>query len=123
VRSGAERFLTAALLALTALSTATALGQGVPPATNASSSAPTAQVAVKRPKIGLVLSGGGARGLTHVGVLKVLQELRVPVDYITATSMGSIVGGLHASGMPASTIEELVVLDPPLFPISRRGES
>ncbi len=52
-----------------------------------------------RPKIGLVLSGGGARGLTHIGVLKVLDRLRVPVDYIAATSMGAIVGGLYASGM------------------------
>lgn len=52
-----------------------------------------------RPKIGLVLSGGGARGLTHVGVLKVLHEMKVPIDYIAATSMGAIVGGLYASGM------------------------
>ena len=46
-----------------------------------------------------MLSGGGARGLTHVGVLKVLHEMRVPIDYIAATSMGAIVGGLYASGM------------------------
>ena len=45
-----------------------------------------------------MLSGGGARGIAHVGVLKVLEELRMPVDYIAATSMGSIVGGLYASG-------------------------
>src|SRR5512135_1798202 len=51
-----------------------------------------------RPRIGLVLSGGGARGAAHVGVLKVLEELRVPIDYITGTSMGSIVGGSYASG-------------------------
>ena len=49
-----------------------------------------------RPKIGLVLSGGGARGITHIGVLKVLEEMHIPVDYIAATSMGSIVGGLYA---------------------------
>ena len=59
----------------------------------------------RRPKIGVVLSGGGARGLAHIGVLKVLDELRVPVDYISATSMGAIVGGLYASGMPASEME------------------
>ena len=59
-----------------------------------------APVAAKpRPKIGLVLSGGGARGLTHIGVLKVLHEMRVPLHYIAATSMGAIVGGLYASGM------------------------
>ena len=60
---------------------------------------PAPSPAAPRPKIGLVLSGGGARGLTHIGVLKVLHELRVPVDYIAATSMGAIVGGLYASGM------------------------
>ena len=46
-----------------------------------------------------MLSGGGARGLTHIGVLKVLHEMRVPIDYIAGTSMGAIVGGLYASGM------------------------
>ena len=58
-----------------------------------------------RPRIGLVLSGGGARGLAHVGVLKVLEELRVPVDFIAATSMGAIVGGLSATGMGAGEME------------------
>ena len=51
-----------------------------------------------RPKVGLVLSGGGARGVAHIGVLKVLEELRVPVDFIAGTSMGSLVGGIYASG-------------------------
>jgi NTE family protein len=51
-----------------------------------------------RPRIGLVLSGGGARGAAHIGVLKVLEELRVPIDFIAGTSMGSIVGGSYASG-------------------------
>ena len=51
-----------------------------------------------RPRIGLVLSGGGARGAAHIGVLKVLEELRVPIDVIAGTSMGSIVGGSYASG-------------------------
>ena len=58
-----------------------------------------------RPKIGLVLSGGGARGLAHVGVLQVLERARVPVDVIVGTSMGAIVGGLYASGMKADEIE------------------
>jgi NTE family protein len=61
-----------------------------------------------RPKIGLVLSGGGARGLSHIGVLKVLEELRVPVDFIAATSMGSIVGGLYASGMSVNDLDHTV---------------
>lgn len=58
-----------------------------------------------RPKVGLVLSGGGARGVAHIGVLKALEELRVPVDYIAGTSMGAIVGGLYASGMSPDEIE------------------
>ena len=58
-----------------------------------------------RPRVGLVLSGGGARGAAHVGVLKVLEESRVPVDYIAGTSMGAIVGGLYASGMSADEID------------------
>lgn len=65
-----------------------------------------------RPRIGLVLSGGGARGIAHVGVLKVLERERVPIDVIAGTSMGAIVGGLYASGMRADEIEtELRRLD------------
>jgi NTE family protein len=60
----------------------------------------------KRPRICLVLSGGGARGAAHVGVLKVLDELRVPVDCIAGTSMGSIVGGAFASGITVAEMEE-----------------
>ncbi len=60
-----------------------------------------------RPKIGLVLSGGGARGATHVGVIQVLEELRVPLDYIAGTSMGSIIGGLYATGTPVDELEKL----------------
>jgi NTE family protein len=58
-----------------------------------------------RPRIGLVLSGGGARGLAHVGVLKVLERLRVPVDVVAGTSMGAIIGGLYASGMSAEELD------------------
>ena len=65
-----------------------------------------------RPRIGLVLSGGGARGLAHVGVLKVLERERIPVDVIAGTSMGAIVGGLYASGLSAQDIEtEVLKLD------------
>ncbi len=73
-------------------------------ATEASASS-TAQ---KRPRIGLVLSGGGARGAAHVGVLKVLEELRVPIDCIAGTSMGSIVGAAYASGMQISEMERSI---------------
>jgi len=61
-----------------------------------------------RPRVGLVLSGGGARGLAHVGVLKVLDQMRVPVDAIAGTSMGAVIGGLYASGRSAAEIEALV---------------
>ena len=60
----------------------------------------------KRPKVCLVLSGGGARGAAHVGVLKVLEEMRVPVDCITGTSMGSLVGAAYASGMTVPEMEQ-----------------
>ncbi|MFY8119691.1 MAG: patatin-like phospholipase family protein, partial [Roseateles sp.] len=66
----------------------------------------------ERPRLGLVLSGGGARGLAHVGVLKVLERERIPVDVIAGTSMGAIIGGLYASGMSASAMErELAPLE------------
>ena len=61
-----------------------------------------------RPRIGLVLSGGGARGLAHVGVLRVLEENQVPIDAIAGTSMGAVIGGLYASGMTPAEIESLV---------------
>ena len=59
----------------------------------------------ERPRIGLVLGGGGARGGAHIGVLKVLQEMRVPVDYVAGTSMGAIVGALFAIGLTPQQIE------------------
>ena len=60
------------------------------------------------PRVALVLSGGAAKGFAHVGVLKVLEEMRVPVHLITATSMGSIIGGLYASGLSPEEIEEIM---------------
>jgi NTE family protein len=62
----------------------------------------------RRPSVGLVLSGGGARGGAHIGVLRALQELRVPVDYIAGTSIGAIVGGFYASGMTVPDMTHLV---------------
>ena len=59
-----------------------------------------------RPRIGLVLGGGGARGFAHVAVLKELERQRIPVDCIAGTSMGSLIGGLYASGMSADQIEK-----------------
>ncbi len=74
---------------------------------------PAAQAALRegrsgRVRIGLVLSGGGARGIAHIGVLRVLQKLRVPIDAIAGTSMGAVVGGLYASGLNAKQIEAVV---------------
>jgi len=61
-----------------------------------------------RPRIGLVLGGGGARGAAHIGVLQELERLRVPIDAIAGTSMGAVVGGLYASGMTPAELEKLV---------------
>ena len=58
-----------------------------------------------RPRVGLVLSGGGAKGIAHVGALKVIEELGIPIDYIGGTSMGSIVGGMYALGYTTSQLE------------------
>jgi NTE family protein len=68
-----------------------------------------AQASAPRPRIGLALSGGGARGVAHVGVLKVLEEMRIPISCVTGTSMGAIVGGTFAVGTPPKRLEELVL--------------
>ena len=86
--------LAAAALSFTLLQTAALAAEG----------AATPQ----RPRIGLALSGGGARGLAHVGVLKVLDELHVPVDCVTGTSMGSIVGGAFAAGSSAKKMQTVI---------------
>ena len=62
----------------------------------------------RRPKIGIAFAGGGARGGAHVGVLKVLEELRVPVDYVAGTSIGSIIAALYASGMAPDEMEKVL---------------
>jgi NTE family protein len=61
-----------------------------------------------RPKVGVVLSGGGAKGMAHIGALKVLEKAGVPVDYVVGTSMGSIIGGLYAIGYTAQQMDSLV---------------
>ena len=60
----------------------------------------------KQPKIGLALSGGGARGAAHIGVLRELERQNIHIDYIAGTSMGAIVGGLYASGMTVDQIDK-----------------
>ena len=75
------------------------------PSRNPMPAAARARLPSSRPKVCLVLSGGGARGAAHIGVLKVLEELRVPIDCIAGTSMGSLVGGAYASGMSIADME------------------
>lgn len=65
-------------------------------------------VVATRPKTCLVLSGGGARGIAHIGVLKVLEELRIPIDCVVGTSAGAIIGGAYASGASPSDIETFI---------------
>src|SRR5436190_21319284 len=64
--------------------------------------------AVPHPKVGLVLEGGGALGLAHIGVIQWLEEHRIPVSYVSGTSMGGLVGGLYATGHSAPAIKELI---------------
>jgi len=89
----------------TLLVTAIAILSLLPPWTTA-----VATEAAQRahPRIGLVLSGGGARGAAHIGVLKVLEELRIPVHVVVGTSMGSLVGGSYAAGLTPAVLEERV---------------
>ena len=68
----------------------------------------SARESVKQPKIGLVLSGGGAKGFAHVGALKVIEEAGIPIDFIAGTSVGSIIGGLYAIGYDATMLEKIV---------------
>ncbi|MEO8169057.1 MAG: patatin-like phospholipase family protein, partial [bacterium] len=63
----------------------------------------------KRPHVGIALSGGGARGTAQIGVLKALEENHIPIDFISATSIGSIIGGLYASGYTVAEIESLAL--------------
>lgn len=71
--------------------------------------ASAAAQSAERPKIGLALSGGGARGAAHIGVLRELERRRVPIDYIAGTSIGAIVGGMYASGLDTDAIEKVLV--------------
>lgn len=70
---------------------------------------PLVILAQNQPKVGLVLSGGGAKGFAHIGVLKELEKAGVQIDYIGGTSMGAIVGGLYAAGYSANQIEDIIL--------------
>src|SRR5258706_5333620 len=62
----------------------------------------------KQPHLALVLSGGGARGFAHIGVLEILDSAQIPVDFIVGTSMGAIIGGLYAAGYSPKELEHMV---------------
>ena len=78
------------------------------PSTGSAQARPVTSNDGSRPKIGLVLGGGGAKGGAHVGVLEVLEELRIPVDFIAGTSIGAAIGGLYASGTSVSELKDLL---------------
>ena len=63
---------------------------------------------VRAQKVGLVLSGGGAKGMTHIGIIRALEENNIPIDYITGTSMGAIVGSLYAMGYSPDDMEKMI---------------
>jgi NTE family protein len=67
----------------------------------------TDAAAAERPKIGLVLSGGGARGAAHIGVIRALEDMQVPIDAVAGTSMGAVVGGLYCAGLSGADIEQV----------------
>jgi len=69
----------------------------------------TIRINETRPKIGLVLSGGGAKGAAHIGVIRVLEEYGIPIDYITGTSFGSLIGALYTSGYTPDEMEEIIL--------------
>ncbi len=104
----ALRALPFALL-LAALPAAAAAQVEARPATQPAAQPAEPRPATARPKVALVLSGGGARGLAHIGVLRVLEELRVPVDIVVGTSFGAIVGGAYAGGADVAELERLVL--------------
>ncbi len=100
------RFSRALLLPLALSLSLGALAQGSPVPADPAPAPPAPAKA--RPKIGLALSGGGARGVTHIGVLRALEEMHIPIDYIAGTSMGSVVGGLYATGTTTEDLQSLI---------------
>ena len=91
-----------------ALCLAAALLASVPGLAAGSTPAAEATAASSRPRVGLVLGGGGAKGAAHVGVLDVREEMRIPVDCVVGTSMGALVGGAYASGLDAEELDRAI---------------
>ena len=82
--------------------------EGGLPASTAEGKRRISQELGRRPRIGLALGGGGTRGAAHIGVLKVLEENHIPIDYICGTSIGSVVGGFYASGVSISRMQQII---------------
>ncbi len=105
-RLGGLALFSALMLGLTAPVHARSVDE--PPAATAQAGAPEVAQGETRPRLGLVLAGGGARGSAHIGVIKVLEELGLRPDVIAGTSMGAIVGGLYATGLSAADLERVI---------------
>ena len=71
-----------------------------------------------RKKVGLVLSGGGAKGMAHICAIKVIEEAGIPIDYVVGTSMGSIIGGLYAIGYTPEQLDSMVRVQDWMFLLS-----
>lgn len=109
---GCQTALAALALALACGASAREHGAAPSPAAQAAAPAPAAGAEPGRPKIGLVLGGGGARGAAHIGVLEELEAMRVPVDCVAGTSFGALVAGAWAAGMtPAAMADAMVGAD------------
>ena len=84
---------------------------------NLSTAAPESEAAgealvqgpTRRPKVALVLSGGGAKGASHIGVIRYLREIGIPIDYVVGTSMGSLIGGMYSLGYDDKLMEEVML--------------
>jgi NTE family protein len=98
----------ASLRGMLVVSASLAVGFSPHPAVAEEGATPVATPQPSRPRIGLVLGGGGAKGAAHVGVLTLLEDMRIPIDCVVGTSMGALIGGTYAAGMTAAEVDEAV---------------
>ena len=105
-RAGRTR---AAVILVWCLALPFAVALAAPLAAQESASPATAPPTAVRPKIGIAFSGGGAKGCAHIGVMRVFEEMRIPIDYAAGTSMGSIIGGLYAAGLDPDELTEAIL--------------
>jgi len=107
-RTGRARAWLALLATSTVAASVPALASPDAASAAAANTAPLAMQGSARPRIGLVLGGGGAKGAAHVGVITLLEDMRIPVDCVIGTSMGALVGGTYAAGMTAAEVEQAI---------------